>query len=64
MFHHVSPDYVSYLAGSLLAAIPHHPNAYGAIFGVGPVPTENSIMATHDRGLTTAVAIPSAKHIS
>ena len=33
------------------------------LFGVGPVPTENSIMATHDRGLTTAVAIPSAKQI-
>ena len=30
------------------------------LFGVGPVPTENSIMVTHDRGLTTAVAIPSA----
>ena len=51
------------VAGKLLAAIPHQPNAYGAIFGVGPVPTENSIMATHDRGLTTAVAIPSAKQI-
>ena len=36
----------------------------GVLFGVGPVPTENSIMATHDRGLTTAVAIPSAKLIS